>query len=229
MIESWGRAIALFPHFAEVLLLAAITTVEITVGGFVIAVILGLAFGILKTSPHRTRRAIATVYVEVFRSVPVLTQLFIIYFGLGEIGVRLDPLSAAIIGFGINGGAYLTEVFRSGIEAIHAGQMEASFAIGMTRPQTMRYIIVPQAVRIVLPPIGNYVIGLLKETSIASAVAAPELMYQAGTLIRQTFLSSQIYLMVAVIYLCMSLPLSRLTRHLESRMGKGKAAGGATR
>jgi polar amino acid transport system permease protein/cystine transport system permease protein len=90
----------------------------------------------------------------------------------------------------------------------------------------MRYIIVPQALRIVLPPLGNYAIGLLKETSIASAVAAPELMYQAGTLIRQSFLSSQIYLMVAVIYLCMSLPLSALVRHLENRMGKSKGRGG---
>jgi His/Glu/Gln/Arg/opine family amino acid ABC transporter permease subunit len=224
---SWGRAFVLFPHFAEVLLLAAITTVVITIGGFLIAMILGLAFGVLKTSHHPTRRAIATIYVEIFRSVPVLTQLFIIYFGLGEMGLRLDPLSAAIIGFGINGGAYLTEVFRSGIEAVHKGQMEASFAIGMTRPQAMRYIIVPQAVRIVLPPLGNYVIGLLKETSIASAVAAPELMYQAGTLIRQSFLSSQIYLMVAIIYLCMSLPMSRLVRHFENRMGKGRSAGGA--
>jgi His/Glu/Gln/Arg/opine family amino acid ABC transporter permease subunit len=227
MAGSWERAAEQFPYFTKVLLFAAVTTVEITAGGFVIAVVIGLAFGALKTSPRRAWRILAAVYVEIFRSVPVLTQLFIIYFGLGQIGVKLDPLAAAIIGFGINGGAYLTEVFRAGIEAVHHGQREASYSIGMTRMQAMRYIIVPQAVRIVLPPIANYAIGLLKETSIASAVAAPELMYEAGTLIRQTFLSSQIYLMVAAIYLCMSLPLSRLVRALEARMSRGRAAGGA--
>jgi polar amino acid transport system permease protein len=222
-MAPWLRTAELFPDLLKLLLLASITTIEITVGSFVLALILGLAFGLLRTSARPFARWLAIAYVEVFRSVPVLTQLFIIYFGLGEMGVKLNPLTAAIIGFGINGGAYLTEVFRSGIEAVPRGQSEASFAIGMTKPQAMRYIVLPQAVRTILPPIGNYAIGLLKETSIASAVAAPELMYEAGTLIRQTFLSTQIYLMVAAIYLCMSLPLSHLVGRLEGWMGKAKS------
>jgi len=169
-------------------------------------------------------RTLASVYVEVFRAVPVLTQLFVIYFGLAGMGIRLNPLPAAIIGFGINGGAYLTEVFRAGIEAIHQGQLEGAFSIGMTRPMAMWYIILPQAVRVVLPPIGNFGIGLLKDTSIASAVAAPELMFRARSLVEATFLSTQIYLMVALLYLAMSLPLSRVVRHLEAAMGRGHQA-----
>lgn len=223
MMESWSRTTEVFPDLLKLLLLASITTIEITVGSFVLALILGLAFGLLRTSSHPFAKWLAITYVEIFRSVPVLTQLFIIYFGLGEVGIKLNPLTAVIIGFGINGGAFLAEVFRAGIEAVPCGQSEASFAIGMTKPQAIRYIVLPQAIRTTLPPIGNYAIGLLKETSIASAVAAPELMYQAGTLIRQTFLSTQIYLMVAAIYLCMSLPLSHLVRRLEGRMGKARS------
>jgi polar amino acid transport system permease protein/cystine transport system permease protein len=166
----------------------------------------------------------AHVYVEVFRSVPVLTQLFVIYFGLGAIGIRLSPIPAAIVGFGINGGAYLTEVFRAGIEAVDRGQTEAALSIGMTKLKTLCYIILPQAIRIVLPPIANFAIGLLKDTSLASAVAAPELSFNAHRLVDETFLSTQIYLLVAVFYLAMSLPLSMVSRRLERRAGRGQRA-----
>jgi polar amino acid transport system permease protein/cystine transport system permease protein len=152
----------------------------------------------------------------------VLTQLFIIYFGLTEIGIRLDPLSAAIVGFGINGGAYLTEVFRAGIGSVHQGQMEAAQMLGMTRLTAMRIIILPQAMRVVLPPLGNFAIGLLKDTALASAVAAPELMFRARNLVDKTFLSTQIYLTTAAIYLAMSLPLGYVTRRLEARVGRGR-------
>lgn len=222
--DTWGRALAQLPDLMHVLLLGAITTVQVTAGGFVVAIALGIAFAVLKTAPARMLRAAATLYVEIFRAVPVLTQLFVIYFGLANVGIRLDPIPAAIIGFGINGGAYLTEVFRAGIEAIHGGQLEGAFSLGMTRSMAMWYIVLPQAVRIVLPPVGNFAIGLLKDTSIASAVAAPELSFRARTLVDQTFLSTQIYLMVAVLYLAMSLPLSRIVRTFEARMGRGHLA-----
>jgi polar amino acid transport system permease protein/cystine transport system permease protein len=169
-------------------------------------------------------RVIGTLYVDVFRAVPVLTQLFIIYFGLAELGLKLDPIPAAIIGFGINGGAYLTEVFRAGIEAVHRGQNEAALSIGMTRAQALRIIVLPQALRVVLPPLGNYAIGLLKDTSVASSVAAPELSFRAHMLVDQTYLSTQIYLTVAVLYLMMSLPLARLVHSLERRMARGRVA-----
>ena len=171
--SPWERFAAQFPFLMEALLLGVEMTIIVTFGGFLVAVVLGLLGAVLRTARMMVLRVVGTLYVDIFRAVPVLTQLFIIYFGLAELGVKLDPVPAAIIGFGINGGAYLTEVFRAGIQAVHHGQSEAALAIGMTRAQALRIIVLPQAVRVVLPPLGNYAIGLLKDTSVASSVAAP--------------------------------------------------------
>jgi His/Glu/Gln/Arg/opine family amino acid ABC transporter permease subunit len=221
---SWPRFIALFPDIMKMLLSGAVMTVVVTAGGFVVSVLLGLIFAGLRTSESRILRAIAHVYVEVFRAVPVLTQLFILYFGLASVGIRLSPIPAAVLGFGLNGGAYLTEVFRAGIEAINRGQTEAALAIGMTRLAAVRLIVMPQALRIVLPALANFSIGLLKDTSLASAVAAPEISFNAGMLVRQTYLSTQIYCCVALVYLALSLPLAGLTRALERRVARSKRA-----
>ncbi len=221
---SWARAAEQFPYLLQVLLLGVEMTVIVTLGGFAFSMLLGLLGAVLRTSRFRMLRLLGTVYVDVFRAVPVLTQLFIIYFGLAELGVKLSPIPAAVIGFGINGGAYLTEVFRAGIEAVHRGQAEAAYSIGMTRIQALRIIILPQAMRVILPPLGNFAIGLLKDTSIASSVAAPELTFRARMLVDQTYLSTQIYLMVAVLYLMMSLPLSHLVNRLERRRARERPA-----
>ena len=217
-MSDWVTVWGLLP----VLLFGAVTTVKVTVGGFVLAVVLGLFCAILAGFRSRLLRSLVAIYVDVFRAVPVLTQLFIIYFGLTEIGIRLNPLSAAIVGFGINGGAYLTEVFRAGIASVHRGQLEAAQMLGMTRLSAMRIVILPQAMRVVLPPLGNFAIGLLKDTALASAVAAPELMFRARNLVDQTFLSAQIFLATAAIYLVMSLPLGYLTRRAEARVARGR-------
>jgi His/Glu/Gln/Arg/opine family amino acid ABC transporter permease subunit len=217
-VSAWLTVWDLLP----ILLLGAVTTVEVTAGGFLLAVLIGLVFAILqRLNWHPLRLAIA-IYVDVVRAVPVLTQLFIIYFGLTEIGIRLDPLPAAILGFGINGGAYLTEVFRAGIASVHQGQTEAAQMLGMTRLSALRVVVLPQAMRVVLPPLGNFVIGLLKDTALASAVAAPELMFRARNLVDKTFLSTQIYVATAAIYLAMSLPLGYLTRLAEARVSRGR-------
>jgi len=218
--SPWARAFAQFPYIIDTLLLGVEMTIIVTLGGFVASMVLGLLGAVLRTSRFGVLRAVGTIYVDVFRAVPVLTQLFIIYFGLAEIGIRLPPVPAAIAGFGINGGAYLTEVFRAGIEAVHQGQAEAAFSIGMTRMQALRIIILPQAMRVILPPLGNFAIGLLKDTSVASSVAAPELTFRAHMLVDQTYLSTQIYLMVAALYLAMSLPLAHLVGRLERRTAR---------
>jgi len=223
-LGPWERFAAQFPYLMETLLLGVEMTIIVTFGGFVVATATGMLGALLRTSRLMVLRVIGTLYVDVFRAVPVLTQLFIIYFGLAEIGLKLDPIPAAIIGFGIHGGAYLTEVFRAGIEAVHRGQNEAALAIGMTPAQALRIIVLPQAMRVVLPPLGNYAIGLLKDTSVASSVAAPELSFRAHMLVDQTYLSTQIYLTVAALYLAMSLPLSRLVHSLERRMARGRVA-----
>ena len=224
MSDTWLRFAGRLPAILSFLLTGAVVTVEVTAGAFVASVLLGIVFAGFRTSRSRLLRGIAHVYVEVFRAVPVLTQLFIVYFGLGAVGIRLSPLPAAVVGFGLNGGAYLTEVFRAGIEAIHRGQSEAAFSIGMTRLMALRVIVLPQAVRIVIPALANFAIGLLKDTSLASAVAAPELAFNANMLVKETYMSTQIYLAVAVIYLGLSLPLSALSRALERRGARGSRA-----
>ncbi len=213
-----------FPHILPILLAGAAMTVIVTAGAFVLSILLGLVFAGFRTSDSFILRLMAHIYVEVFRSVPVLTQLFIVYFGLASIGIRLSPIPAAFVGFGLNGGAYLTEVFRAGIQAIDRGQTEAAFAIGMTKFKALRHIVLPQAARVVMPALANFSIGLLKETSLASAVAAPELSFNAGMLVKETFLSTQIYMVVALIYLVMSVPLSAVSRALERRFSKGVRA-----
>jgi His/Glu/Gln/Arg/opine family amino acid ABC transporter permease subunit len=217
-VSAWLTVWSLLP----VLLLGAVTTAEISAGAFVLAVLIGLSLAVAQRMGWRPVRIAIAIYVDVFRAVPVLTQLFIIYFGLTEIGVRLDPLPSAIVGFGIYGGAYLTEVFRAGLDSIHRGQMEAAQMLGMTRLAALRIVILPQAVRVVLPPLGNFAIGLLKDTALASAVAAPELMFRARTLVDKTFLATQIFSTTAAIYLAMSLPLSWLTRRVEARLSRGR-------
>lgn len=219
---DWAAGIAHLPYFLKVLLQGAVMTAVVTAGGFAVAVLFGILSATLATSRSRLLRLVAHVYVEVFRAVPVLTQLFIIYFGLATIGIRLEPIPAAIVGFGINGGAYLSEVFRAGILAVERGQSEAALSIGMTPLMTFRFIILPQAIRVVVPPLANFAIGLLKDTSLASAVAAPEISFNAHMLVDETYFTTEIYLLVAGVYLAMSLPLSYVARRLERHMSKGR-------
>ena len=199
-------------------------TAIVTAGSFVVSIVLGIVSAGCATNRSPMLRAISYAYVEVFRAVPILTQLFIIYFGLGSIGIKLNPIPAALVGFGLNGGANLTEVFRGGIGAIDHGQTEAALSIGMTKLMALRYIVLPQAFRIVLPSLTNFAIGLLKDTSLASAVAAPELSFDANALVDRTFRSPEIYILLALFYLAMSLPLSALARSLERRSARGHRA-----
>jgi His/Glu/Gln/Arg/opine family amino acid ABC transporter permease subunit len=203
--------------FSVILLRGAVMTIQITAGALVVAIVLGLMMAILKTSRVRVARILVDVYIEIFRDVPALTLLFILYFGFAYMGLRIQPVPAAIIGLGFVGGAILTEVFRSGFEALHHGQREAALAVGMTPMMAMRYVILPQAVRITLPPVGNYAIGLLKDTAIVSAIAAPEIMFWARNLVTSTFQTTLIYVLAAILYFCMSFPLAQVVNRLEER------------
>lgn len=204
-------------EFSQILLGGAVTTVLITAGSLVLAIVVGLALAVVKTSRVRAVRFLVDVYVEIFRGVPALTLLFVLYFGLAYAGIRMESIPAAILGLGLVGGAILTEVFRSGLDALHHGQREAALAVGMTPTMAMRHIILPQAVRITLPPIGNYAIGLLKDTAIVSAIAAPEIMFYARNLVTSTFETTIIYVLVAILYFCLSFPLARIVGRLEER------------
>jgi His/Glu/Gln/Arg/opine family amino acid ABC transporter permease subunit len=199
------------------LLLGAVTTITITLVALVVAIVLGLALALIRLLGFRVVNGAIATYIEIFRNTPVLAQLFIIYFSLPYIGVKIDPFTAAVIGLGLNGGAILCEVFRAGLNAIHHGQREAALAVGMTPWMSLRYIILPQTWRITLPPLGNYAIALLKDTAIVSAIAAPEIMFYARNLVTSTFETTFVYILAALLYFCLSFPLARLVERFERR------------
>jgi His/Glu/Gln/Arg/opine family amino acid ABC transporter permease subunit len=218
---EWERALPILPDILGVLAWGAVTTIEVTIGGFIVAALIGLTLALIGTFPARAPRVAIRIYVEFFRGIPVLTQLFALYFGLAQFGLRLNPLTVAILGFGLNGGAYVTEMFRAGLDSVPKGQMEAAFMIGMTQIRALRYVVLPQAMRVALPPLANFGVGLLKDTALASAVAAPEISFYARNLVTRTYLSGPIYVLVALMYIGMSLPLSHLAQRLEQRFGRG--------
>ncbi len=165
------------------------------------------------------------LYIGFFRGVPVLVILYWIYFALPEMGYEIlivSSYTAAVIGLGIHGGAFLAEIFRSGIEALHRGQTEAALALGMTPVKAMRWIVLPQAVRVVLPPLANYAVGLLKDTALCSIIAAPELMLRAKDLASSSFLPMHAFVLAAVFYYVMSFPMMRGVERLEARMSRGR-------
>ncbi len=204
------------------LLLGAVTTIGITLASFSGAIILGLALALIRLLGFRLVNVLISGYVEVLRNTPVLAQLFIIYFSLPSLGIMIDPVPAAIIGLSLNGSAVLSEVFRSGLNAIHYGQREAALAVGMTPMKTFRYIILPQAFRIILPPLLNMLIILLKDTSICSLISTEELMLRAKDLAMMSFLPMHLFLLAGVIYFLLAWPLSIATRHLEKVMQRGR-------
>jgi polar amino acid transport system permease protein/cystine transport system permease protein len=218
MFEFWSKMLEWSPQFLPVLLYAALTTIKITLGALVVALLLGLVIAAMRVSSVRILRYFALIYTDILRGTPALVQLFIIYFGLADLGIEFDPVTAAIIGLGINGAAYVGEIYRAGIESLHRGQLEASLALGMTPLKAMRWIILPQAIRLMLPPLCNYAILLVKDTAIVSTIAAPEIMFEARRMVQATFMhsvSGQIYLLAALIYLALTLPLSQLVKYLE--------------
>lgn len=208
-------------YIIKTLLQACLTTVAVTVAAFLVAIVIGSALAFILRLSGGWLKLPIYIYVEAFRNTPVLVQLFIIYFGLGQFGIQLSPFTAASLGLGMNGSAIVFEIVRSSLQAVATGQGEAAAAIGMTKLQSLRYVVAPQAVKLALPSIGNYSIGLVKDTSLASAVALPELAFKARNLVSETFLSTQIYLIVAAIYFLLSFPLARLVNRLEVWSTKG--------
>ncbi|MEZ5833480.1 MAG: amino acid ABC transporter permease [Dongiaceae bacterium] len=206
-------------QFLFPLLIAAKVTVQVSLGAFMFAIATGLILATFRyLLPIALIRLPIAVFVEIFRNVPSLTHLFIIYFGLAYVGIRFGSISSAIIALGLIGGATLTDVFRAGFEAVHAGQREAALAVGMTPRLAFREIILPQTWRVTLPPIGNYAVQLVKDTSLVAAIAAPEVMFTARNLVVTTFETSIIYAFAAGVYLLLCLPLSRFAKTLEQRM-----------
>ena len=200
------------------LLMGAGITIKITALSVAVGIIIGLFMGVARIARFRIFRIIAAIYVDFFRGTPLLVQIFLVYFALPLLtGQRSDPYVAAISACGLNSGAYVAEIFRSGIQSIDRGQMEAGRSLGMTWVQTMRYIIIPQAFKRVIPQLGNEFIALLKDSSLVSVIGFEELTRRGQLIIAKTYASVEIWTCVAIIYLVMTLSISRFVAYLEWR------------
>lgn len=201
-----------------ILLMGAGVTIEITAFSVAIGFFIGLFVGIARISQFKILRIMAAVYADCIRGTPLLVQIFLIYFALPmAIGQRVEPFIAAVAACGINSGAYVSEIFRAGIQAIDVGQMEAGRSLGLTWWQTMRFIILPQAFKNILPPLGNEFIAMLKDSSLVSVIGFEELTRRGQLIIAQTYGSFEIWMTVAVLYLVMTMAISRIVAFLEKR------------
>lgn len=201
-----------------ILLMGAGVTIEITAFSVAIGFFIGLFVGIARISQFKILRIMAAVYADCIRGTPLLVQIFLIYFALPmAIGQRVEPFIAAVAACGINSGAYVSEIFRAGIQAIDVGQMEAGHSLGLTWWQTMRFIILPQAFKNILPPLGNEFIAMLKDSSLVSVIGFEELTRRGQLIIAQTYGSFEIWMTVAVLYLIMTMAISRIVAFLEKR------------
>lgn len=194
-----------------------VVTFKVTMMSIVVALFLGLITGLGRVSRNRWINLLASSYVEIVRGIPLLVQLFYIYYALGRF-IRVPDMVAAVIAMAVCYGAYLGEIFRAGILAIDKGQTEAARSLGFNRAQTMRYVILPQAMRIILPPVGNEFIMLLKDTSLVSILAVADLLRRGREFSAETFLYFETYTVVALVYLIITLLLSKLVSHLEERL-----------
>lgn len=194
-----------------------IVTFQVTIASICLALLLGLLAGLGRISRNRIVNLVASTYVEIIRGIPLLVQLFYIYFALGRI-VRVPDMVAAIIALGFCYGAYMGEVFRAGIMSIDHGQTEASLSLGFNRSQTMRYVILPQAWRTILPPVGNEFIALLKDTSLVSIIAVSDILRRGREFASESFLYFETYTLIAIIYLLITLVLSKFLSNVEQRL-----------
>ena len=190
-------------------------TVELTFIVLAISLVLGIFVALGRLSKSRVLSTVTGFYVDFMRATPLLLQLIYIYFVLPTIGIRPDPFVAGVVGLSLNYTAYLSEVYRSGIQAIPRGQLDAAAALGMRPSLTMRRIVLPQAIRIVIPPLGNYFVALFKDTSLASALTLQELLFSGQIIISRTYDYFTIYTMVFLFYFLVSYPALIFVRQLE--------------
>jgi polar amino acid transport system permease protein len=207
-------------EFLPILFSGVVLTIVVTLGSLLLSTVLGMLWALLRVSGIGFLAGASATLINLIRGIPIIVLLFYLYFVMPDLGVRLTALQAAILGLGIAYSAYQAENFRAGIEAIDKGQIEAAQAIGMGWWVTMRRVVLPQAVRIVLPPYGNIMIMLLKDSSQASTITVAELALQGKLIASSTFKNTSVFTLVALMYLTMSIPLILLVRHLEKRASR---------
>ena len=209
-----------FPKYYTTYIDATVTTLKVSLIALLIGLLLGIVICLAKISTIKVLNVLATIYVEVIRNTPILVQIMIIYFALPEVGISFTPFMSAIIALSINSGAYVSEIFRSGILAIDKGQMEAGRSLGLSYFQTMKFIILPQALKNSLPALGNEFISLVKESSIVYFVGVADIMFAANTVKNATYETFGPYLIAAAIYFIITSVLSFLVKRLEKKLAK---------
>jgi polar amino acid transport system permease protein len=204
-------------EYLPILLQGAKLTILVTLGSLALSTVLGLVWALMRVSGNRYLSKFSGGVINLLRGIPIIVLLFYIYFVMPDMGVSLTAVQAAIIGLGVAYSAYQAENFRAGIQAIDRGQIEAAMAMGMSWGMTMRRVVLPQAVKIVLPPYGNIMIMMLKDSSQASTITVAEPALQGKLIAVSTFKNATVFTLVALMYLVMCVPLILLVRHLEKR------------
>nr|WP_312972772.1 amino acid ABC transporter permease [Pseudomonas sp.] len=204
-------------EYLPILLQGAWLTIQVTLGSLLLSTLLGLVWATMRVSGISVLVWISSSIINLLRGIPIIVLLFYIYFVMPDFGLSLSALQAGIIGLGIAYSAYQAENFRAGIEAIDKGQLEAAEAMGMSWWLMMRRVVLPQAFRIVLPPYGNTMIMMLKDSSQASTITVAELALQGKLIATSTFQNATVFTLVALLYLIMCVPLILLVRHFEKR------------
>ncbi|NWA27969.1 amino acid ABC transporter permease [Pseudomonas gingeri] len=197
---------------------AVLVTLGLGLGAFILGSVLGMGVALLRNSPLRLLRSIAFMYVSIFRGTPLLVQILLIYFGLPHYGITLSPIPSALLALTLFSAAYLSENFRSGINAVDPGQWEASLAMGMGYWTCLRRIILPQALRIALPSVGSRLIALIKDTSLASTITVVEMTRVAEQVGASTFRYMEMFLMIGLVYWLINQVLTLIQTYLEGRM-----------
>ncbi|MDH5509570.1 MAG: ectoine/hydroxyectoine ABC transporter permease subunit EhuD [Nitrospinota bacterium] len=213
MIFDWRFALQILPELMRALLV----TVQATLAGFAIALVLGMAWALLRRSKSVTFSRTVFWFVEFIRSTPLLVQVYFMFFALPEYGLKLSPLATGVAALGLHYSAYLSEVFRAGIEAVPRGQWEAARALNMSRYRTWTRVILPQAIPPVTPVLGNYLIAMFKDTPMLAAITVMELLQSAKLIGAQTFRYMEPLTLVGLLFLLVSLMSSFIIRRLENK------------
>ena len=211
----WG---ILTDSFGKILLPGLTMTIPLTVVSFALALLLAVAAALVQFAGVRGLRQLARFYIWVARGTPLLVQLFVVFYGLPNLGVVIDPFPAAVLVFSINEGAYCAETIRAALESVPAGQLEAGYCAGMSYLQTMRRIVLPQAMRTAFPPLSSSLIAMVKDTSLAANITVTEMFMVTQRIVARTYEPLALYIEVGLIYLFFSTVLTKLQRIGEKRL-----------
>jgi putative glutamine transport system permease protein len=209
----------LFDHW-DMYMQGFLNTLKASVLALIGSLIIGIIIAIFRIAPIRPLNWIGAAYVEFIRNIPLVLIVFIFFVGLPAVGIRFDSFTAGTLGLMVYTAAFIAEVIRSGILAVPKGQMEAARSSGLTYLQAMRYVILPQAIKIVIPPLGNQFINLVKNSSVLGVIAGLDLMYFGDLISSETFVTFDVYIFVALFYLVLTIPLSLGVGYLERRLAK---------